>query len=411
MILIIGAGISGLSAAKNLKKKFLILERENHIGGLSTQYKSNGYYFDFGGHYFHFKDKPEIKEYLEKFNKFIEFKRKSKVFVLNRYVPYPLQFHLFSLPAGVKIKILHEINHCKTDYFKNLYEFLKNNFGKSLFELFFGPFLTKYYKMDLRNIAANMDRGSIPIPNKNEIIEGLKGKKFSKIGYNPVFYYPKNSLSSFIQNYSLEINKNILLNEEVIEVDLKQKRVKTKNGIFNYEYLINTMPLNNFLKILKQKNEFSSFKNLSHVSTLVLNVVLKEKRKKFHWVYLPEKQFPFYRVGFYPTQKQPVCYLEKTIKIKDSLNKDLIYKKMEFTLKKLKLIKSKNEIVYFDAKSIPVSYVIFDHKWKDNVPSLLERLKNHNIFSTGRYGAWNYTSMSDDVKSAIKIARILNSTR
>jgi hypothetical protein len=41
MIVIIGAGISGLTAARNLDKDYIVLEKENYIGGLSTQYPAN----------------------------------------------------------------------------------------------------------------------------------------------------------------------------------------------------------------------------------------------------------------------------------------------------------------------------------------------------------------------------------
>ena len=87
MIVIIGAGVSGLTAARQLagqpgeKKEFVLLEKENHPGGLSTQYTAGDYWFDFGGHYFHFKDKDEIKTLVEKICHFKQFNRKSKTFV------------------------------------------------------------------------------------------------------------------------------------------------------------------------------------------------------------------------------------------------------------------------------------------------------------------------------------------
>ena len=42
------------------------------------------------------------------------------------------------------------------------------------------------------------------------------------------------------------------------------------------------------------------------------------------------------------------------------------------------------------------------------IRELLENLENHNIHSIGRYGSWNYTSMSDDVKSALLCTSGLN---
>ena len=408
MIVVIGAGISGLTCGNNLNREFIILEKENFIGGLSTQYESEGYWFDHGGHYFHFKDKLRIKKYLETFSIFKEYNRKSKVFVLNRMIPFPIQYHLSHLPSHLRKTIINEILKKKNGDIKNLNDFLEYHFGKKLFQLFFKPFLTKYYNRDLKHMVSQMDRGSIPLPRQKEIIEGSRGRRFSSVGYNPVFYYPQKSLRNFIKNYTLANKKRIQLNEGIVNIDIDKKKIKTRNSTFLYDYMINTMPLKNFLKIIEQKDRFPSHHHLQNISTLVSNVVLRGRLKRFHWVYLPEKKFPFYRVGFYPAQMAPVCYLEKTVNKKNPIKKDRLFEEITFTLKRLDLIKNKNDIIHFDPRLIPVSYIIFNRAWEKNVPAILNQLKNFGIYSIGRYGAWNYTSMSDDVQSAIKTSKLIN---
>jgi protoporphyrinogen oxidase len=410
-VIIIGAGISGLTAANNLEKDYIILEKENYIGGLSTQYPANGYWFDFGGHYFHFQDKAEIKEYLLNFSRFKEFKRKSKTFLLDRYVPFPVQLHLSYLPSPLKNTILKEILDNEQTSEDDLQHFLETRFGNTLFQLFFQPFLSKYYNVDLRSIPAGMDRGSIPVPNKEQITAGFKGKTFSKTGYNPVFYYPVPSLRHFIQRYAWGLEDRIRLNHEVIEIDCDKKRVRTRDETFHYDALITSMPLNHLLKIIKSRDRFPSAQQLHHISTLVVNVVLERKRKRFHWVYLPEPGFPFYRVGFYPVHLYPACYLEQTVHPGISVDKKALPGDISFTLKKLKIIENSNEVLYFNTRIIPVSYIIFTRNWKTTVPPLLEKLKNYNIYSIGRYGSWNYTSMSDDIKTALQCTDTLNMQR
>ncbi|MCP5108854.1 MAG: NAD(P)/FAD-dependent oxidoreductase, partial [bacterium] len=114
MIVIIGAGVSGLTAARHLAGDFFLLEKENVIGGLGTQYNAGGYWFDFAGHYFHFKDKSEIQRLVESVCVFKKFNRKSMTFAVNRLVPFPLQFHLSYLPAAIRRKCLNEI--METDF-------------------------------------------------------------------------------------------------------------------------------------------------------------------------------------------------------------------------------------------------------------------------------------------------------
>ena len=53
--LIIGAGISGLTAANYLKKDYLLIEKENEPGGYCRTIHRGDYVWDYAGHFFHFK--------------------------------------------------------------------------------------------------------------------------------------------------------------------------------------------------------------------------------------------------------------------------------------------------------------------------------------------------------------------
>lgn len=404
MVIIIGAGISGLTAALHIKKPYLILEKEDRIGGLSTQYFSGGYRFDYGGHYFHFKDKAEIKTYLEGFARFSEYRRKSSVFLLGRYIPFPIQSHLSFLPGPLKKKILAEILGSPGQGGASLGQHLENNFGHSLYELFFKPFLSKYYGRDPGDMAANMDKGSIPVPDKAGIIAGAKGQRFSGLGYNPHFFYPTHGLKRFIEGYAAPVRDRVRLDTEVLAIDIDNQQVRTNRGVFSYSRLISTMPLKDLLNRIEPNGRFPSSRHLQHISTLVVNVVLRHKRKRFHWVYLPEKEFPFYRIGFYPARGIIKGYLEKTVTDPAAAASPHLFAEIVFSLQRLGLIGGKEEILHYSTRFIPVSYIIFDRHWPTLVPPLLSSLKNQAIYSIGRYGAWDYTSMSDDVKTAMAVA-------
>jgi len=409
---IIGAGISGMSTGKSLKGNFKILEKNNYCGGLSTQYKDNGYKFDFGGHYFHFKEKEGAWTYIKKYSKFNEYIKNSKVFVLNKFIPFPIQFHLSYFPKKLRDNILLEITKNKKKDNVNCENFelyLKNAFGESLYNTFFKPFLSKYYGLALNTLTHSMDKGSIPVPNMQEVVDGYNGKHFKKIGYNPVFYYPVNSLKTFIDNYSEDIKDKIIYNENVIKVDTNKKIVYTTDREYHYNTLINTMPLKHFLKVSNNiVFDKKHIERLRHISTIVSNIVLEKRRKRFHWIYLPEKEYPYYRFGYYPGYKKTIAYLERTVVIGQennvSTDKEFVFK----TLKNLGVIKEKDEIKYISNKHIPVSYIVFDKHWKKFVPDILKELKQKNIYSIGRYGSWDYTSMSEDILNAINISEEIN---
>lgn len=407
MIVIIGAGISGLSAARALKErgeKFILLEKEDHVGGLSTQYQDGGYWFDFSGHYFHFQDKPEIREYLLRTSPFKEYKRVSRTFLLDRYIPYPVQFHLSYLPAAVRDAVYQEIitrmEQRTIGREKHLGEFLEQHFGHTLVELFFEPFLTKYYRVALNEIAARMDRGSIPVPNKEKVEAGYRGQRFIDTGYNPVFYYPQTSTRDFIHRYAQPLMDQVRLKSVVTGVDLQKQTLATSEETVHYDHLISTMPLKELLQCTGDRDHLPLAQKLRHISTLVVNVMLKEKRKRFHWVYLAEKKFPFYRAGYYPHRQPPAVYLEKSVEPGYQMDPVAIKQETVWTLEQLGLIKSGEEIIFISYRYIPVSYIIFTREWANIVPPLLEQLRLRHVHSLGRYGMWNYTSMGDDVKTA-----------
>jgi protoporphyrinogen oxidase len=412
MIVIIGAGVSGLTAAHNLPagSDYIILEKSSVPGGLATQFRSGDYWFDYGGHYFHFQDKPEIKTYLERFCRFREFKRKSKTFLLNRYIPFPVQFHLSYLPAPVRSKILQEMleHDDDEDYTAaNLQEFLLHHFGETLTSLFFNPFLGKYYNTDLSTLAANMDKGSIPVPDRERVQAGYTGKTFASAGYNPVIYYPAPSLRSFIQRYAEPVNDRIRYNEEVVAVDSRNKIVQTTAGsTYRYDRLVTSMPLKRLLEIITPRTDLPSPDRLRHTSTLLVNAVLKRKRKRFHWVYLAEEKFPFYRAGLYAGHPFPACYLERNVPpgVPPVFDRDALLADISFTLKELQIIENSAEIRYFDARIIPVSYVVFDTHWHSLVPPALKALEARDIYSIGRFGTWNYSSMANDIRDAREAA-------
>jgi protoporphyrinogen oxidase len=65
-LLIIGAGIAGLSAglrAQQLGMDYSVYEQEDHIGGLSATQSVDGFHFDYSGHLLHPKD-PSFRAFL-----------------------------------------------------------------------------------------------------------------------------------------------------------------------------------------------------------------------------------------------------------------------------------------------------------------------------------------------------------
>ena len=66
MIVIVGAGLAGLSTAYHLPHaSYRLYEREREVGGLCRSYRKDGFTFDYTGHLLHFRQ-PDIKALVER---------------------------------------------------------------------------------------------------------------------------------------------------------------------------------------------------------------------------------------------------------------------------------------------------------------------------------------------------------
>ena len=97
---IIGAGISGISAAKLLQNKghdVTLFEKKKNIGGLvACSEVENSLFHKVGGHVFNSKSKKVNNwfwRYFDKEKEFIKAKRKATIFIDKKCIPYPIENH------------------------------------------------------------------------------------------------------------------------------------------------------------------------------------------------------------------------------------------------------------------------------------------------------------------------------
>ncbi len=405
MTLIVGAGISGLSAAHFLGGREPILERLDVPGGLSTQYPAQGRWFCYGGHYFHFQREAQVQGWVEGFARFRRHRRVSRVFLWRRFIPFPIQFHLASFPAVERDRVLTEMLARGEPDAADLGGYLGQAFGPRLAELFFWPFQEKYYRQPLNQLAARMDRGSIPVPDRQSVLAGAAGQRFASAGYNPEFFFPASGQKQLIDRMAEPLRSRIRFGEEVREIDLLRRRAFTGQGEYPFDTLVTTIPLCELVARLRAPFPLPPASALKRISTLIVNVELTRRRRRFDWVYLPQREIPFFRVGYYPGQRPPTAYLEMTPLPGEKWPAERIAQVLGKTLETLGMIERPAEIACWDSVRVPVSYILFDAGWQTTVPPLLAELKRHGVYSIGRYGSWNYTSMADDIGQAGRVAR------
>ena len=415
--LIVGAGISGLTFANYSDDDYLIVEKEKEVGGYCRTVKRNGYTWDFGGHFFHFKTDEFKKKFIDKMKQedIIYNNKCTKILYKGKFIDFPFQTNIHQLEKDEFIDCLYDLfNKSEKEKYDNFLDMLYGKFGKSIVEKFLKPYNEKLYATDLRNLDVDAMGRFFPYADKEAIINNMKNSKVNS--YNSTFLYPKNGAGSFIEILYNNLDKNkVLLNTKVESIDLKEKRAQLSNGkIVEYEYLINTMPLNKFLKAITGHDEL--LKELSYNKVLILNLGFDKSSprcKEEHWIYIPDKNCNFYRAGFYNNilgDEKLSMYIEIGFNKDDKITDKIIEKELNETLinlKKENIIDDTMKLIDYEPIVMDPAYVHINTETTKKIDLLKDKLKKQNVYTIGRYGAWIYNSMEDSMISAKELAEEL----
>lgn len=408
---IIGAGVSGLALAGELPPdSYIIIEKKNEVGGYCRTIQQDGFVWDYAGHFFHFNN-PAIKE---RFSGLLESpevvvqKKKTKIFYKGKYIDYPFQFHIHQLEKEEFIECLCDLFRA-TDYGRpeSFKQMLYSKFGKAIAEKFLIPYNEKLYACDLNKLDIDAMGRFFPKADPVDIVKSFCGEKIST--YNDQFYYSAEGAISFVRVLLKDVAPSqILLNQTAVSVDTLGKKLYTNDAVISYKYLINTTPLDSFLHLAKISNKC----NFSANKVLVYNMGFDSASESggYHWVYFPESEYIFYRVGFYNnilnTQKTSL-YVEIGQKPEEIVHKDTILKRVLQDLHAVGILTSQKLVSYTALEMLP-AYVHISKETQDEKVSLMEQLAKYSIYSIGRYGSWTYCSLEDCISQASELGKMLS---
>jgi protoporphyrinogen oxidase len=419
-IVVIGAGITGLASAYFLNSPYEVLEANSYAGGLCASYYKNGFTFDCSGHFIHIKDK-KIKEFIKEISGgLFKVNRSAYIYLNKTFIPYPFQAHLSYLPEKIKKECLEGIIKRKNvNIHANMsfFNWSKAMFGDGITKYFMAPYNKKLWSYDLNKMNSAWVGQFVPKPNAESIIKSAYFKNKKKYGYNSVFYYPKkNGCGALINGLLKKVKVNF--NSKTTKIDIKNKIIYCQNGnSYKYDKIISTQPV---LELLKQINNIpenikKTSKKLLCSSVRCINIGIQSSNgvpeilKNKHWIYIPETNFSFYRVGLYsnvdPKSVPKRCY---SFYVEYSSFDGRKYKNTESIiedLKRINFIRGNDKIIAFNTIDIPYAYVIFDKYREKSLKEINGFLNRNNICSIGRYGAWEYSFIEKNISDAKSLAK------
>ena len=405
--LILGGGLSGLSAAFHLEKAgktdYLLVEKNDFFGGLCASEQIDGFTFDYSGHLLHLRDPYALRLVRQLLpGNLAKLKRKALVYFEDKLIPFPFQANLWAVSDSVRQECLQgayqaEKNSPKKP--KNFQQWCLQGVGKGIYRHFMQPYNQKLWQTDPADMTWDWCGPFVPAPNIRQIQDGAVKPDPKPLGYNAHFYYPKQGgIGALAQALAAQV-PNTWLNAQVQRIDLRKKEALINGKMVRFQHLINTLPLKIFIEMCAHAPKYiqDSARLLKHTSVHVLNIAINRPASDISWIYFPQPDTPYYRVGvqssFAESNAPRGCssfYIETAEKITDfNAAKKAILK----DLSQKGIIKEQDKILLSYWQTLPVAYAIYDSNRASATHKILGWLSKKGCICIGRYGLWEYSFM------------------
>ncbi len=245
-VVVIGAGISGLTKAYRLKKAgydVTVLESRNVVGGSMRTVRKDGYLIDFGPNS-GLETTPYIREMVDDLGlseQFVYANEESNIrYILknNELIPLPtggsafIKSKLFSLKAKIRLMGEPFVGKSEDGYYQSIGEFVRRRLGNEFLDFAIDPFVSGVYAGDPEKLSV---KSAFPKLYRLEEVYGglikgmIKGAKERKRSSEESKQSAKmfsflNGMKTFPDAIAKYIGeKDLLLGANVLDVDKSQE--------------------------------------------------------------------------------------------------------------------------------------------------------------------------------------------
>ncbi len=434
--LILGAGLTGLSCAYHLKDGYLLVEKENEPGGMvRTRVRHGGFLCDGTGHWLHLRT-PAMKELVSKIlpGQLAEHERKAVVHLRGVFTPYPFQANTYGLPREVVLECLLGLLKARhpEDFGlntpgappRNFRESVERLFGEGICKHFMVPYNEKLMAVKLEEISATYADRFIPRPSLEDVVKGAMGFSRESLGYNARFVYPRaGGISALPRALAKALLHPPQYETTVQRVDAGRRTATLATGEeIRYQHLVNTMPLKNFLEVVTDApaDIRETAAKLRATTVHYFDIGVRgpgDIGSQHHWIYFPEPEYVFYRVGSYSAVHSgaaPSGCRSYYVEMSGGAAMELLQRPDELKahvladLRRARVLSSADEILFMELCRIPHAYVIFDADYESCRKTVLDYLGQNGIQSGGRWGGWNYGGMEDALLEGKAAAELIH---
>jgi protoporphyrinogen oxidase len=291
-----------------------------------------------------------------------------------------------------------------------------DRFGEGFAHHFFFPYNSKLYRARPEELSLDWVGRYVPKPELEEVIDGALGLHDDDVGYNATFRYPATGGIDLLPRTIADRLQGLRLEREVEHVHLGDRWLELGDGErLSWTALVSTISLPSLIdRVVDDLPDDVTTARHALRWVRVLNLALGVEGpapSDQHWLYFPDAEIPFYRVGFPSNHGKLAPAGCHTISLELSLDPD------DGDVEELaaRAQRAMVEAGLLDVGAIRVrritvldpAYVVFDHSRREAVALLRTFLRQHGVTIAGRWAEWKYSAMEDAVLDGMRVARSL----
>jgi protoporphyrinogen oxidase len=318
---VLGGGVAGLAAGYYLAKDghaVTVVERAPVLGGLCGSFRSHGFTLDHGPHKL-YSVVPGVLDEIRALmgDRLLEHRKKNRIRLLGRYLDYPLSLgnllpllgprRAAALCAGYASAVVSGLfaRGEPTSY----EDYIQRRFGRGVYELVFEPLARKVWG-DPSLLSAELARARIPSGGAAELILRLLHLKANSEDVDaPFFYYPKGGFGVWPETLAEKLRQagGCILTSATpramerqggrlvaveVEVDGAVRRLAA-------DQVVSSIPIHTLAGLVfpgdaEVARDVAAlrFRDLA----LVFLVLDQDRLLEDHWIFFPERQYPFNRL-------------------------------------------------------------------------------------------------------------------
>lgn len=455
MILILGAGLAGLSTSYHIgHDKCMLLERQERPFGHIRSEHRGGFTWDQGPHV-SFTKHEYVKQLFARSvgGRFETIEVQVGNYYQGHWIAHPAQTSLHQVPEPLRSACLESFLSTRGQAFGasvvNYQEWLESAFGPVFGNTFPSVYTKKYWTLPATALTTNWIGGRILYPEVEDVKAGAVGALGRPMHYISRVRYPeKGGYESFAK--ALHAGSNVRYGAEVVSIDLHRRTVWLADGSHVvYDQLVNTLPLPVFVNacVGVPVSVVDAARQLTCTQLLLVNVAAPHPTlRPEHWIYVYDEDKLTTRINC--TEKlsphnapegwsgvQAEVYFSRHLPL--PMAPEQVGAQVERELIKMGLVDPSRYPVGVSShrhlKYVPWANVVFDHATAPALQTIWQWMENFglardvddlhpltdwtnpsytlaggaSIFMAGRFGQWKYFWTDDCVLRGKRIAEAL----